>query len=68
MFSYRVDFRYKKFDKDLKETDFITSALIVTVAEPVPEPMTRHWTTIIREINPNYFKIEIIDVKEVKGN
>jgi hypothetical protein len=65
-FSYRIDFRYKKFDKDLKSTDFINSILIVTVDEPVPEPMQRVWTTIIGEINPNYFKIEIMDVKNIK--
>ena len=65
-FSYKIDFRYKKFDKDLKATDFINSTLIVAVDEPVPDPLQRHWTTIIQEINPNYFKIEIIDVKDIK--
>lgn len=62
-FSYQIDFRYKKFDKNLKPTDFIKSILIVSVEEPIPEPMQRQWTTIIQELNPDYFKIEIIDVK-----
>jgi hypothetical protein len=65
-FSYKIDFRYKKFNQDLKVTDFINSVLIITVDEPMPEPMQRHWTTIIREINPDYFKVEIIDVKGLK--
>jgi len=64
-FSYRIDFRFKKFDKDLKSTNFLNSTLTITVDEPVPEPMQRSWTTIIQEINPTYFKIEILDVKDI---
>jgi len=66
-FSYRIDFRYKKFDNDLKATDFIKSVLIITVDEPMSEPTQRPWTTIIREINPDYFKIEIIEVKDIEN-
>ena len=65
-FSYKIDFRYKKFDKDLKSTEFIKSDLILAVDEPVPEPLQRHWTTIIREINPNYFHIEIVNVRNIQ--
>ena len=62
-FSYSVDFRYKKFDKDLQPSAYAKSTLTVTVDEAVPEPMQRLWTKIIGEINPNYFEIEIIDVR-----
>ena len=64
-FSYRIDFRYKKFDKDLKAGNYINSTLTLTVDEPVPEPMYRLWTKIIGEINPNYIEIEIRDVKDI---
>lgn len=62
-FSYSVDFRYKKFDKDLQPATYAKSTLTVTVDEPMPEPMQRLWTKIIGEINPHYFEIEIIDVR-----
>ena len=62
-FSYEIDFRHKKFDEDLKATVFINSILFVTVDEPVPEPMQRNWISIIQELNPGYFQIEIINVK-----
>jgi hypothetical protein len=64
-FSYRIDFRYKKFDNEL-QANYTSSSLTITVDEPVPEPMQRLWTRIIEEINPNYFKIEILDVKNIK--
>jgi hypothetical protein len=63
-FSYKIDFKHKKFDKDLKATNFIESILIVTLDEPIPEPMQRNWISIIQELNPNYFQIEIINVQE----
>jgi hypothetical protein len=64
-FSYKIEFRHKIFDKDLKATNFIVSTLAITVEEPVPEPMERNWTSIIQELNPNYFQIEIINVSEI---
>ena len=62
-FSYEIDFRHKKFDKDLKATGFIKSVLKLTIDEAVPEPMQRNWISIIQELNPKYFQIEIINVK-----
>ena len=66
-FSYRIDFRYKKINNDLKSTNFINSALTIMMDDPVPEPMQRLWTTIIRELNPTYSQIEIINVKDIKN-
>jgi hypothetical protein len=62
-FSYRIDFRYKKFDKELKLSDFIESVVVISVDEPVPEPLERNWISIIEALNPNYYKIELINVK-----
>ncbi len=64
-FSYEIDFRHKKFDEDLKATVFINS--ILAVDEPVPDPMQRNWISIIQELNPSYFQIEIINVKAIKN-
>jgi len=66
-FSYQIDFRYKKLDKDLKSTDFMNSTLTLTVGDPIHEPLQRLWTTIIREINPTYSQIEIVDVRILKN-
>ena len=66
-FSYSVDFKYKKFDRDLKLTDFVKSVLIVTVDEAVPEHLERNWISIIEALHPDYYKVELIDVK-ISGN
>jgi hypothetical protein len=65
-FSYEIHFRHKKFDEDLKATVFMNSILLATVDEPVPDHMQRNWLSIIQEINPSYFQIEIINVKNFK--
>ena len=64
-FSYEIDFRHKKFDEDLQATDFKKSVLKITLDEPVPEPAQRNWISIIQGINPNYFQIEIINVRDI---
>ena len=63
-FSYRIDFMYKKFDKDLKLTDFIKSVLTITVDEPAPEHLERNWISIIGALNPNYYNIELMNVTD----
>ncbi|MEJ1240259.1 hypothetical protein WBG78_19110 [Chryseolinea sp. T2] len=63
-YTYKIVFRYRKFRRDLK-ADAFESELVVTVHEPIPEPLQRHWVTIIRELNPEYFNIEIVDVCEI---
>ena len=67
-FSYGIDFKYDKFDKDLRLTDFIKSVLIVTVEEPVPEHLERNWISIIEAINPNYYKVELINVRVISND
>ena len=64
-YSYKIDFQYKKFDNDLNSTNFINSTLTISMDEPVPDPLQRLWPRIIQEINPNYFKIAIKNVKNI---
>lgn len=63
--SYRINFRYKKFNHDL-QANLYESTLVLTVDDPIPDPLHRNWITIIREINPQYFNIEIMVVKELE--
>lgn len=66
-YCYEINFRYKKFNTDLRATDFIKSKLIIKLKEAVPEPMHRNWASIVQELNPNYFQIEIINIAPIEN-
>ena len=66
-FSYRVEFRYKKFNDDLRLTDFIRSSVLVTADERVPDPLERNWVSILEALNPTYQKTELIRVQVLHG-
>lgn len=66
-FSYRIDFRYKKFASDLRVTTFTNATVVIRLTEPVPEPLQRQWTTIVQALNPAYVSVEIINVREING-
>lgn len=66
-FSYRVEFRYKKFNDGLQLTDFIKSSVLTTADERVPDPLERNWVAIPEALNAIYQKTELITVQVPHG-